>query len=297
MYFLKFIPSFDFLIQMDKNKKDAFVDLILQVLDEPRLIHGAYGRFATVFAEYSEKQCSRSQIWQWIDRGIPANKIGLLESLSRLHAKNEKSVITAEKLRPDLFGKTKSKSAYLHGLVEINFAGITIKGDNLMFKLLLSAIASVKLTPVTINGVVKPVSNVTYRSNDESILAVDEFGNVVAVGYGKASIHITADVHLDEGVANFDETIEIEVTPEFTISLNPRLEFHSVPKIVNADASENSQHADSSDESNDSITGAEGSTETVSADSEAKPSPDVSPTSSDPETSPTPEPTPTESVA
>lgn len=215
-----------FFISMNKNKAEL-VRLILQVLHEKELRNGAYIRFAEVFSEFSKTACSRQTVSQWIQIGVPAKQLGFLESLSRIHAKNEKSVITAEKLRPDLFRHTKSKSAYLHGLIEINFAGITFTGGNLMFKLFLSAIASVKLAPVAINGVIKPASNVTYRSNDESILAVDEFGNVVAVGYGKASIHITANV--DDGL--IEETVEIEVSPEFTVVLNPMLQIHEVPKV------------------------------------------------------------------
>lgn len=227
---------------MNKNK-EILIDLILQVLDEPRLIYGAYSRFAKVFSEHSGKKCTRSQISQWLEKGVPPKKIGFLESLSKIHAKNKKSVITAEKLRPDLFRHTKSKSAYLHGLVEINFAGITFIGNNLMFKLFLSAIASVKLAPVAINGIIKPVSNITYRSNDESILAVDEFGNVVAVGYGKASIHITANV--DDGL--IEETVEIEVSPDFTIALNPSLQIHEVPRIDTGATSDSPDIASSED--------------------------------------------------
>ncbi len=222
-----------FFIQMT-NKNKVLIKLILQVLDEPREIFGYYGRFAKVFEQHTGIKFNRTKVQQWQTR-IPKKFLSVLEELSKKHAKNSADVITAEELKTGVFKK--SKSEYLLGLITINFAGITFTGNNLMFKLFLSAIATIKLTPTTINGVVKPVENVTYRSNDESILVVDEYGNVSAVGFGKATIHITADAQIGEGVTPLTESIEIEVTPEQAVALNPTLETYRIPTVDSGETS------------------------------------------------------------
>lgn len=268
---------------MNKNK-GVLIALILQVLNEKELNHGSYSKFAEVFASFSKKKCSRQSVSSWIQIGVPPKQLGFLESLSRIHAKNESSVITAKKLRPDLFQSEISNPEYLHGIVTMNFAGITFTGDNLMLKLFLSAVATINLAPTTINGVVKPVENVTYRSNDESILVVDEFGNVSAVGIGKATIHITADAQIGDGTTTLTESIEIEVTPEQAVALNPTLELHSIPAVdsvgdgLTSGVSENATRA---------------SEETPApAPLSSEPASDLNPTiSQTPEPVPTPEPT------
>ena len=74
---------------------------------------------------------------------------------------------------------------------------------------------------------------------------VDEFGNVSAVGIGKATIHITADAQVGDGsTTTITDSIEIEVTPEIVVALNPAIEIHQIP----ADSSDVSNADDLVDE-------------------------------------------------
>ncbi len=87
-----------------KNKE--LIELIKQTLHEPRLLPGAYGRFADKFNEKSEQKIDRVTVYQWLHhRGIPPKHLGTAEALSRENAKYKKDILTSRKLRPDLYNK------------------------------------------------------------------------------------------------------------------------------------------------------------------------------------------------
>ena len=109
-------------------------------------------------------------------------------------------------------------------LITVQHAGITITGKNIMlFKLALAAIASIALAPTSAAGNPEPVENVNYASSDNSIVTVDERGKVTAVAVGTATITITADAQIGDGVVDISDTIDIEVTPELAVHLNPTI--------------------------------------------------------------------------
>ena len=108
-------------------------------------------------------------------------------------------------------------------IITVNYAGITIKGNIMLFKLALAAIASIAIAPTAADGSIKPVENVTYASSDNSIVTVDENGKVTAVGVGHATITITADAQIGEGVVDISDTIDIEVTEALAVHLNPTI--------------------------------------------------------------------------
>ena len=83
--------------------KQTLIKLILQVLNEPRLLRGAYVRFAEVFTQHSGQTVTRNNVYSWLKSGIPATKVGLAEELSVKHAKRNSDRITARDLRPDLY--------------------------------------------------------------------------------------------------------------------------------------------------------------------------------------------------
>ena len=93
----------------------------------------------------------------------------------------------------------------------------------MLFKLVLAAIASISLAPTSAVGNPEPVENVTYASSDNSIVTVDEHGKVTAVAVGTATITITADAQIGDGVVDIIDTIDIEVTPELAVHLNPTI--------------------------------------------------------------------------
>lgn len=87
-------------------KNAPLIELIKQVLNEPRLLPGAYGRFSEKFNEKSEQKIDRVTVYQWLHhKGIPSKHLGTAEALSKEHAKFKKDIMTSRTLRPDLYNK------------------------------------------------------------------------------------------------------------------------------------------------------------------------------------------------
>jgi len=106
----------------------------------------------------------------------------------------------------------------------IKIAGKTYKGTNMTFQMTLGGLtALIALAPTTLHGLSAPVENVVYTSSNPEVASVDASGLVTAVSVGLATISITADALIGEGVVDITDSLEIEVTPELAAALNPTI--------------------------------------------------------------------------
>lgn len=83
--------------------------LIIQTLGEDtlkdgKLRDGSVTRFAEVFEKFSKVPTSRQSVHSWLkSKGVPLERCGHAERLSRKHARLEEDVLCIRKLRPDIY--------------------------------------------------------------------------------------------------------------------------------------------------------------------------------------------------
>jgi hypothetical protein len=86
------------------KKNEPLQSLIYQCLGENELKNGSLSRFADLFTKECGIPTSRQTVCIWLNKnGVPPEKCGHAERLSRKFARFKRDVISIRKLRPDIF--------------------------------------------------------------------------------------------------------------------------------------------------------------------------------------------------
>ena len=109
--------------------------------------------------------------------------------------------------------------AYPHLVFTVNLCGVIFKGTKLMFLLPDDKTATIVVSPADIKGFAAPVEDLSYSSSDASIVAVDATGLITPVGLGTATINVTADAIIGDGVSTIAGTLDVQVVASQAVSL------------------------------------------------------------------------------
>lgn len=103
--------------------------------------------------------------------------------------------------------------------LSVLFSGAIFKGENIMFILPDDKTATVLVSAVDAKGFPAPIESVTYSSSDEKVVTVDVDGVVTPTGVGSATVNVTADAQIGEGVDTLVGLLELQVVAGKAVSL------------------------------------------------------------------------------
>lgn len=105
-------------------------------------------------------------------------------------------------------------------IFSITTSGTTFIGQDIMFLLPDDKTATVQVIAADAKGFSAPVEDLTFSSSDETIVTVDAAGLITPVGIGMATVNVTADAQIGEGVTTIAGMLEVQVVAGQAVSLN-----------------------------------------------------------------------------
>lgn len=101
----------------------------------------------------------------------------------------------------------------------VNYRGFLFSGEKLMFLMPDDRTAQVTVNPVDSKGFAAPVENLVFSSSDEAVVTVDAVGVITPVGLGIATVNVTADAQIGDGVTTIAGMLEVQVIAGQAVSL------------------------------------------------------------------------------